>query len=258
MWLEYGEIFTTLSTDASIRCIILSGKGTRAFTAGLDIQHASVISAPPETDPGRRGFSIKNFLSNFQTCIGTAERCAKPVICVLHGISYGLAIDIAACADIRLCASNARFAIKEVDIGIAADIGTLTRLPKIVGNLSWVKDVAFTGREFGAIEARDVGFVSMVLEDKDSAVEEALKIAKVIAEKSPVAIQGTKKIVNFSIDHNISDGELFCAIDGNPFADRNIGLEFTQIWNAFALQAPDPATAINSVISKKKPTFSKL
>ena len=60
------------------------------------------------------------------------------VICVMHGISFGLAIDLSCCADIRVCSKDTTFAVKEVDIGLAADIGTLSRLPKIVSNFSWV------------------------------------------------------------------------------------------------------------------------
>ena len=129
------------------------------------------------------------------------------MIVVLHGISLGLAIDIACCADIRLCAKNTRMAVKEVDIGLAADIGTLSRLPKIVGSTSWVKDVCLTARDIPPEEAQRVGFVSAVVEDKDKAVATALEIARIIAEKSPVAIQGTKEILNHARDHSVAESK---------------------------------------------------
>jgi Delta3,5-Delta2,4-dienoyl-CoA isomerase len=129
------------------------------------------------------------------------------VICVLHGYSFGLALDISTCADIRICASNTKFAVKEVDIGLAADVGTLTRLPKIVGNFSWVKDVALSARIFGAEEAYRVGFVSQVHDTKDKALEAGLEMAALLATKSPVAVQSTKELLNHARDHSVADSK---------------------------------------------------
>ena len=127
------------------------------------------------------------------------------VICVLHGYTYGLGIDLCVCADIRLCASTTKFAVKEVDLGLAADVGTLSRLPRCVGSSSWVKDVCLTARTFDADEAHHVGFVSGVFESKDGAIEEGLRLAGLISSKSPVAVQGTKELLNHSRDHSVQD-----------------------------------------------------
>lgn len=111
------------------------------------------------------------------------------------------------CADIRLCASNTRFAVKEVDIGLAADIGTLTRLPKANVPMSFIKDVALTARIFTAQEALTAGMVSAVSDTKAEALSKALEKAELIAGKSPVAVMGTKEVINFSRDHSVQDGE---------------------------------------------------
>lgn len=112
------------------------------------------------------------------------------------------------CADVRLCAADARFAVKEVDVGLAADVGTLSRLGKVVGSGSWVKEVCLTGRGFGAEEAMRVGFVGgVVAEGKEGVVAEAVRMAAVMAGKSPVAVQGTKELLNWSRDHGVADGE---------------------------------------------------
>lgn len=163
------------------------------------------------------------------------------VICVLHGVSLGLAMDIACCADIRICASNTRFSVKEVDIGLAADIGTLARLPKIVGSTSWVKDVCLSARDFSAQEALAVGLVSQVHEDKARAVAAALALGKTLAEKSPIAVQGTKELLNYGRDHGTQES-----------------LRYTKVWNSVALQAGDVPSALMSSLQKKKPTFEKL
>ncbi len=109
----------------------------------------------------------------------------------------------------RICSRDVRFAVKEVDIGMAADIGTLARLPKIVGSASWVKDVCLTARDFGAAEALQVGFVSQVHESKATALEAALKMARLLASKSPVGVQGTKELLNHARDHNVRESECF-------------------------------------------------
>lgn len=163
------------------------------------------------------------------------------VICVLHGYAFGLAIDIATCADIRLCSADVKLAVKEVDIGIAADIGTLTRLPKIVGSFSWVKDVALSARVFGADEAYRVGFVSQVLGDKQKTVEAAFKMAELLATKSPVAVQGTKELLNHARDHTTADS-----------------LRYTGVWNSAAIQTRDMEVAMLSGLKKTKPRFEKL
>lgn len=98
--------------------------------------------------------------------------------------------------------------MKEVDIGLAADVGTLSRLPKVVGNFSWVKDVCLTARVFGAEEALRAGFVSGVEKTKADAVKAAIEKAKLIASKSPVATMGTKELLNFSRERPIEDGKL--------------------------------------------------
>lgn len=140
---------------------------------------------------------------------------------MLHGFSFGLAIDIATCADIRICAAGTKFAVKEVDIGLAADIGTLTRLPKVVGNFSWVKDVSLTARIFGPDEAFRVGFVSQIHDSKDKAIDAALKMAELISTKSPVAVQGTKEFLNYSRDNKIAESKRF------PFLVFGASADFT-------------------------------
>ncbi|KAH0530749.1 hypothetical protein TsFJ059_005337 [Trichoderma semiorbis] len=243
MWLEFGRVFQQLSADADVRAVVLSGAGDKAFTAGLDVQSASQDSTlmSDQKDPARKAKGMRAQIEEFQASIGAMEKCEKPVIAAMHGIALGLAIDISCTADIRICASNTRFAVKEVDIGLAADIGTLARLPKIVGSTSWVKDVCLTARDFSAQEALAVGFVSQVHEGKEKTVQVAIDLAANIAGKSPVAVQGTKELLNHARDHSTVDT-----------------LRYTQLWNSVALQGADFPAAILSVLKKQKPTFAKL
>jgi delta(3,5)-delta(2,4)-dienoyl-CoA isomerase len=217
MWLELRTVFNHLSTSPSVRAIILSGAGEKAFTTGLYVKAASegILFSPTETDSARTATALRRHVAEFQDCISAIERCEKPVIAAMHGYALGLAVDIATATDVRVCSSNTRFAVKEVDIGLAADIGTLSRLPKVVGNYGWVKEVALTARIFGAEEALRVGFVSGVYDSKEKTIKAALELADLIASKSPVAVQGTKELLNWSRDHSVQDGEYivtFCPV----------------------------------------------
>ncbi|KAI0386576.1 ClpP/crotonase [Hypomontagnella monticulosa] len=245
MWIELGAIFAKLSHDPEVRAVILSSAGERAFTAGLDVQaveQGGVLGNKSEQeDASRIATKNRRQILEFQECISQIEKCEKPVICVMHGISIGLAIDISSSADIRICSKDAKFAVKEVDIGMAADIGTLSRLPKIVSSFSWVKDVCLTARGFGAEEALAVGFVSQVLETKAKAIETAGKLASFISSKSPVAVQGTKELLNHARDNTVADS-----------------LKYTSVWNQAMLQSNDFKAALLSGLKKTKPRFEKL
>ncbi|OTA70303.1 ClpP/crotonase [Hypoxylon sp. EC38] len=244
MWIELGKIFAKLSHDPEVRAVVFSAAGDRAFTAGLDVQAASqggLVGDNGELDGARQATKHRRQIVEFQDCISQIEKCEKPVILVMHGISIGLAIDIACCADVRICSRDTKFAVKEVDIGMAADIGTLSRLPKIVSSFSWVKDVCLTARGFGADEALAVGFVSQVLETKAKAIEAATKLASLIASKSPVAVQGTKELLNHARDNTVADS-----------------LKYTSVWNSAMLQSNDFKVALLSGLKKTKPRFEKL
>lgn len=249
MWHELPPLFSYLSTSPSTRAIILSGTGPQAFTAGLDVQEASQnsILSPNQSDPAldsaRIATRIRRHIDGFQACITSIEKCEKPVIAAIHGWCMGLGIDIAVCCDVRICARDARFSVKEVDIGLAADIGTLSRLPKVVRSGSWVKDVCLSARLFGAEEAEKVGFVSWVGKSggKEEVVKEAVSWAEVVASKSPVAVQGTKEILNWSWNRSVEDG-----------------LRYTSVWNSAMVQSEDMREAMMSGITKKKPKFAKL
>jgi delta(3,5)-delta(2,4)-dienoyl-CoA isomerase len=242
MWLNLRTLFGILSNDSSVRVVVLSGAGPRACTAGLDINAASQGPlTKASADPARTARQLMDHILDFQGCITAVESCSKPVIAAIHGIAFGLAIDLSCACDIRLVASNTRLSVKEVDIGLAADIGTLSRLPKVVGNLSWIKEVAFSAKEFNAAEAEKVGFCRKVEGGRDEVVAEALKLAELIAGKSPVAVWGTKEILNWSRDRTVEDG-----------------LRFTAVWNGAMLQAGDVREALGASVMKKKAKFEKL
>lgn len=244
LWSSLRLIFDAASTDPDVRAVVLSAVG-KAFTAGLDITENSISAVAEdgneEADPARVATHMRRHILDFQDAISSLQRCAKPVVCCLHGIALGLGIDLASAADVRYASKETRFCIKEVDIGLAADIGSLQRLPYIVGNSSWMREMALTAKFFSADEALAQGFLSKVSLSPEQCTKDGIETAILIASKSPVAIQGTKMLLDYSRDHSVADGLLM-----------------TAVWNAGMLQARDVKDAIMATLSKQSARFSKL
>ncbi|KAL1915495.1 uncharacterized protein VTP21DRAFT_6619 [Calcarisporiella thermophila] len=238
---ELHTVFKRVKFDPEVRAVVLSGNG-KLFTAGLDLTTAGDLFEDAD-DPARQGHKIRiNTLEPFQDEISSVERCERPVIAVVHNGCLGAGVDLITACDIRYCTQDAYFSVKEVDIGMAADVGTLQRLPKIVGNDSLVREMCYTGRNVYAEEALKFGLVSKVLPTREDALAEALKTAKLIAEKSPVAVLGTKVALIHARDHSVPDS-----------------LAFMATWNQGMLNTNDLGLAAQASLTKQKaPKFAKL
>lgn len=261
-WREFRELFVALAADSECRCILVSAQGD-VFTAGLDLMdHMGTFGGSSDgsgsdgsgsggsggsgggggRDAARSGLALRTHVHSYQDTFTAIERCPQPVVVAVHGPCVGGGVDLATACDIRLCSEDAYFCVKEVDVGLAADVGTLQRLPKVVGNDSLVRELALTARKLQAAEALSCGLVSRVVAGGAAGVHAAgLELAKLIASKSPVAVVGTKRNLIFSRDHSVADG-----------------LEYVSTWNSNALQTEDVATAAQAFFTKSKATFSKL
>ncbi|KAH8111167.1 ClpP/crotonase [Phellopilus nigrolimitatus] len=241
LWTEFGQLFDKISGDGAVRAVVLASALPKLFTAGLDLNETTFIRGPPD-DPARTALTLREHALAFQASISALERCRVPVIIAVHGLALGLGVDIACACDVRYAASDAVFCIKEIDIALAADIGTLARLPKIASNASLVRELALTARPFDAAEALTLGLVSRVVPGSRAAVvDAALETARAIAQKSPVAAVGTKRFLLHAQDHSVAEN-----------------LEYTATWNAFALQAADVKDAIAAFQTKKPAKFKNL
>lgn len=240
-WGELKQVFDALAADGDCRAIILSAQG-KGFSAGLDLTDPD--NTPPRLevdDVARKGLKFIAHVKVMQDACTAVELCLKPVIAVVHGNCIGAGIDLITAVDIRLCTADANFCIKEAAVGLAADVGTLARLPKIVGNDSVVRELALTARDFSAEEAKAFGLVSRVLPSRELALDEALRIAGLISANSPVAVVGTKKNLNYARDHSVQDS-----------------LDYVMTWNASMIQSEDLLKAMSAAMQKTKPSFSKL
>ncbi|KAK9885909.1 hypothetical protein WA026_013783 [Henosepilachna vigintioctopunctata] len=236
MWLEIGKCFNTLDWDENCRVIVLSGAG-KIFTAGIDLIDAAEMGAKlgDLNDIARRAKLLRQFITQYQNSITSLETCKKPVITAVHSACVGGGVDLITAADIRYCSKDAWFQVKEVDIGMAADVGTLQRLPRVIGSDSLVRELCYTARKLFADEALSSGLISRVFEDKESMVQEAISTAQVIASKSPVAVQGTKANLVYSRDHTVQEG-----------------LDHISQWNQMAMQSDDFAEATVAAATKQK------
>mmetsp|Transcript_19750 Transcript_19750/g.30471 ORF Transcript_19750/g.30471 Transcript_19750/m.30471 type:complete len:141 (+) Transcript_19750:241-663(+) len=125
----------------------------------------------------RKAISMSTLVDRLQRDVSVFERCRVPVICAMHGFVIGAGVDLSSACDIRMCTKDTKFSIKEVDIGLCADIGTTQRFQKVVGSDSWFRELSYTARFFDAAEAAHHGYVSSVYDDQKSMLEAANKLA---------------------------------------------------------------------------------
>ncbi|XP_001991373.2 delta(3,5)-Delta(2,4)-dienoyl-CoA isomerase, mitochondrial [Drosophila grimshawi] len=243
MWIEIKDCFEALAINPDCRAIVLSAAG-KHFCAGIDL--SSMMSMGEQMgeydDVARKGVILERTIKLYQDSISSVERCPKPVIMAVHQACIGAGVDLITAADIRYSTQDAFFQVKEVDIGMAADVGSLQRLPKAIGSQSLARELCFTGRRFEAAEAERSGLVSRTFVDKDALLAGALALAEDIAGKSPIAIQTTKESMVYSLEHTNQEG-----------------LDHIRIINKLHLQSEDFAQAVAAQLTKdEKPVFAKL
>lgn len=193
-------------------------------------------------DVARKGRLLEESIELYQNSITALELCAKPIIACTHAAVVGAGVDLITAADIRYCTKDSWFCVKEVDIGMAADVGTLQRLPKVIGSQSLVRELCYTARKMHSDEAEKSGLVSKVFDTKEVMVADAIKVAELIASKSPLAVQTTKRNIVFSLDHTNQEG-----------------LDHIKEINKLNLQSEDFFNAIVAGQSKgDPPVFAKL
>ncbi|CAO3688483.1 unnamed protein product [Umbelopsis vinacea] len=237
---EVREIFRAIREDRDIRSVVVSGSG-RMFTAGLDLSENGLTALVDDNDVARGAFHRRRHIEDFQASFTAIEQCDKPVIAAIHNGCFGAGVDMITACDIRYATKDSFFCVKEVDVGLAADVGTLQRLPKVIGNHSLVRELCYTGRNLYADEALHCGLVNKVLGSQEEVIAEAIKTAKLIASKSPVAVVGTKNLLNYSRDHSVVEG-----------------LEYTVTWNAAMLNTEDIPRSVEAFVTKKPAVYSKL
>ena len=239
---ELRACFEHLATLPAVRAVLLAGAGPR-FCAGIELSALQALLAAnsgPTACEARRRVALCNSIRQMQDDISALERCPLPVVLALHGACIGGGIDLACAADIRYAARSTVFSVREVDVAIVADLGTLARLSPLVGE-GRARELALTGRNFDGAEAERIGLVSACFDDAATTLAAARATAVALASKSPLAVQGTKAVM---LERNKTE--------------RNASLEHVAWRNASTLVSADIAEVLRAMAEKRKPVFARL
>ena len=237
MWRDIGAAFEWVDATPAARVAVISGNGAH-FTSGIDLAMLAGVADEVDDDcEGRKREKLRRTILDLQASLTSLERCRKPVLAAIHGACIGGGMDLICCADMRYCSSDAYFSIKEIDMGMTADVGTLQRLPKLIGD-GMVRELAYTGRKFLSDEALNLGLVNRVFGSPEALLQGVMQIATEIAAKSPLAIRGTKEMILYARDHSVADS-----------------LNYVATWNAAMLMSSDLQEAMMAGMQKKAPSF---
>lgn len=209
-WVELPECMREIEASGEARVIVISSTG-KHFSAGMDLGvFTNPKSVPMGGDPGRMAENLRRVVMQLQATLSSLEEVRLPVLAAIHGGCIGGALDMVCAADCRYATADAYFTIKETELGMTADVGTLQRLPKLIPQ-GVVRELAFTGRNFSAQEALALGLVNQVFDNQEAMLEGVMAIAAQIAKHSPLAVTGCKEMLNYSRDHSVADSLKYMA-----------------------------------------------
>ncbi len=245
-WSELPAAVNELSDSGEARALVVSSTG-RHFTAGMDL---SVFTQPDslftsssgneQAEFGRVRAEVRSAALALQESLSCLESARMPVLAAVQGGCVGGGVDMVSAADMRYCTADAFFCIQEINIGLTADLGTLQRLPRIIPD-GLAREMAYTGRRLSAEEAAASGLVNQVYPDHDAMVEGVFGIAQEIAQRSPLAIWGSKEMLNYTRDHSVTDG-----------------LNYIATWQAGMFHPDDMAEVFAARAEGRDPVFQNL
>ncbi|HEY8615205.1 crotonase/enoyl-CoA hydratase family protein [Phenylobacterium sp.] len=241
-WNELPAIVNEINAKALARCIVISSTG-KHFCAGMDLavfQGGGSTSDPASEDRHVNAEAMRFHVKLLQDAFSCLDEARMPVIAAIQGGCVGGAVDMTSACDIRYCTSDAFFVIQEINIGMTADVGTFPRLCKLIPE-GWVRELAYTGRRLPAQRAKEIGLVNEVFDTHEAVVEHALATAREIASKAPLAVTGSKVMINYARDHSIKDA-----------------LDYIAVWQTAMFSGPHMAEAFKAKAEKRDANFPDL
>jgi enoyl-CoA hydratase len=242
LWHSIPAAMTQLDADPEVRVVVLAGKG-RAFCAGIDLlDHAAAlagggsISGRGESAVGKRR-ALYDDVRAYQRTASCFADSNKPVIAAVHGACIGGGMDLITACDIRLCSADATFSVRETKIAMVADVGTLQRLPRVIGD-GPARELIFTGADVDAARAKQIGLVNDVLPDHEALFTRARALAQEIAANSPLAVQGAKHVLGFAVRRDV-----------------DAALDYVALWNSAFLHSDDLTEAMSAFMQRRKPQY---
>ncbi len=242
-WDDLPEAMAAIGGDPSVRAVVIAARGPH-FSVGLDLVAMSGLMGGgmdgdgPRPSVAARAWRSRAEIVRLQESVTSVADCTVPVIAAVHGWCIGGGVDLIAACDIRLASADAQFSVRETRIAIVADLGSLQRLPGIIGR-GHVAELAYTGKDITAARAEVIGLVNHVCPDADAVVADARAMAAEIAANSPLAVQGTKAVLVAGEDRTVAEG-----------------LDYVATWNAAFLASDDLAEAMTAFLEKRPATFT--
>lgn len=244
-WTDFPAILDALGADSAVRVIVIAARGP-SFTVGLDlmvfgpaVMSGDIAAITGETSPSdvaKRRNTYEQVKLMQRTFSSIADN-PKPVIAAIHGHCIGAGVDLTTACDVRLAAADSVFSVRETRIAMVADVGTLQRLPYII-DPGRVAELVYTGRDWDAAEALTIGFVNAVYDDADAVQKAAFEMAEQMASNSPLAVQGSKRVLSAARRRAVEEG-----------------LDYVALWNSAFLYSDDLAEAIQAFVEKRPPEF---
>lgn len=209
-WRELPQAIRNIDEQAAARVIVISSTG-KHFTAGMDL---SVFLNPNNItltgDPARMAENLRRLVLQLQEAFNVLETVRMPVLVAIQGGCIGGGVDMVSAADCRYCTADAFFCIKETDLGMTADVGTLQRLPHLIPQ-GMIRELAYTAGKLSAQRAKEIGLVNEVFADHTALLDGVMNIARAIAKRSPMAVAGCKEMINYTRDHSVADSLKYIA-----------------------------------------------
>lgn len=238
-WDELPKVFAALDADPEVRAVLLYTPAEH-FTYGLDLAGMSgelgELTAPDASAALRTKFLA--LVRRFQHTHDAVAACRKPVIAAVSGWCIGGGVDLITACDVRLASADAKFSVREVKMAIVPDVGTLARLPAIVGQ-GVARELSFTGDDVTAERALKINLVNEVYADRDALLTHARAMAARIAKNSPLTVQGIKQVMNFTSER-----------------EAKLSLDAVALWNAAFFPSHDVQEAIGAFMEKREPKFT--
>lgn len=231
-WQELPKIVRAIDNSAAARVIVLSSTG-KHFTAGMDLSVFSGLSNRFEVEEARSAEALRRWVKQLQHTFNVLEQARMPVLSAVQGGCIGGGVDMICAGDIRYCTEDSFFVVKETQLGIVADLGTLQRLPKIIPE-GLARELAYTSRKLSAQEALTAGLVNAVYADQETMLAAVMGIATAIAANSPLTVAGSKTMFNYGRNHGVDEG-----------------LDYMATWQAGMFRLADLQEAMSAVAQKR-------
>jgi enoyl-CoA hydratase len=237
-WGNLGHAVDVLERDAEIKTVIVAGKGEH-FSIGMDFKDFFVTFGPnfQEQNSDNREATHRMVL-HMQEGFNKMANGNKVYLAAVQGWCIGGGLDLISACDIRLASADAKISLREVKVAIVADMGSINRLPALIGHANTAL-MAYTGRDFAAEECQKMGLISQVCSTQEELLESAKSLAAEIAENSGITLRGIKQNLRYMRDHGPEDG-----------------LRFVAAWNAAFLDSPDLRETIISFLEKRKAVYA--